>query len=435
MKKVFSASASIIAMLLFTLLLSNCGSDGSPSGGPKDTVKPTIVNVDPGEYESIASGDIEITFSKPIDRATVLTGIHIYPAILKKKFRWPDGNTLGIRIYEKLEEDTNYYIMFSKEIKGMHGNPLDQDYLYTFSSGELQRLRLSGNIEYERPGDMGRPISFSLFDADTVNVYKTVLTGSNYVLENLNPGGYVLESFIDLSGNNKYDYGTEPWFRQEISLDGNMTLDWQMAYEDSLAPSFADVKALSASQLLVKLSEPLQDFTSIRIEAQDSLRTELPIIEYNVFEDTLHILTSAQDTLKYKLEALGMRDLKDNFSEIDSIFFQGKARPDSTAPRVVKTIPRNGTSITTRMPEIQIRFSEMILTKDIHLSMQCVETGDKIGVEVVEGNSSRYVVKPSQELTNYNTYILTIEKITSDPAGNSMAQPVDVSMIPIVKEE
>ncbi len=425
----------IILLITAGIILSHCGSEKAPSGGPKDTVKPKIVSVDPGEYESIAEGNIEITFSKPIDRATVLTGIHIYPPILKKKYRWPDGNTLGIRIYEKLEENTNYYIMFSTQIKGMHGNPLEEDYLYTFASGELQRMRLSGNIEYELLKDTDKPITLSLFDADTVNVYKTQITGSNYVLENLNPGGYIIESFIDLSGNGKYDYGTEPWFHQEIELNESMTLDWQMAYEDSLAPSLKEVKSLSATQLLVRITEPVQEIESIRIQTQDSLAIELPVIEFRYFEDTLHVLTEAQDTLKYMMQARGLRDLKDNYSEIDSIFFQGKAKPDSIAPRVVQTIPRNGTSVTTRMPEIHVRFSEIVLTSDLEVSMRSAETGETIGVKVVEGNSSRYVLKPAQQLTNYNTYVLTIGAKTCDPSGNCMRQPVDVSFIPVVREE
>ena len=430
MKKVFR----LILLIAVGIILSHCGSEKAPSGGPKDTVKPKIVSVDPGEYESIADGNVEITFSKPIDRATVLTGIHIYPPILKKKYRWPDGNTLGIRIYERLEENTNYYVMLSKNIKGMHGNPLEEDYLYTFASGELQRMRLSGNIEYELPKDTEKPIILSLFDADTVNVYKTRITGSNYVLENLNPGGYIIESFIDLIDNDKYDYGTEPWFRQEIELNESMTLDWQMAYEDSLAPSLKSVKPLSATQLVVELTEPVQEIGSVRIRTQDSLAVELPVIEYRFFEDTLHVLTEAQDTLKYMLEARGLRDLKDNFCEIDSIFFEGKARPDTTAPRVTHTVPRNGTSITTRMPEIHVWFSEIILTKDLEVSMRSAETGEAIDVEVVEGNSSRFVLKPVQRLTNYNTYVLTIGASTADPSGNELRQPVDVSMIPVVRE-
>ncbi len=431
MRKVFSLLL-VIAMAIF---LCCCGSEKEPSGGPKDTVKPELVNVDPGEFESISGGRIEVTFSKPIDRATILTGIHIYPTILQKKYRWTDDNTVQIRIYERLEENTNYYLMFSQNIKGMHGNTLDKDYLFTFASGELQRMRLSGDIEYESAADAGKDIQFSLFDADTVNVFKQVITGDNYILDNLNPGKYIIESYIDLTGNNSYNYGEEPYFRSEVELEKNQVLTWQMAYEDSLAPSLRDVKTLSGTQLIAFFSEVPKSIGSIRITAQDSLNSELPIIQYNVFEDTLHILTAVHDTLKYKLDIRNLVDFKENYSEIDSIFYQGVAHADTTAPRVLYTVPRNGTSIETRMPDIEIKFSEMILSDNIDLTMRSVETGESIGVEIVEGNSSRFVLRPESTLTNYNTYVLTIGKKTCDPAGNPMRESVDISMIPIVREE
>ncbi len=80
-------------------------------------ISPEILNVTPDEFSDLTDQNIEITFSKPIDQNTIITGITSYPPILKKKFKW-DGTTLIIRIMEALEQDTNYFFAFNTNIKG-----------------------------------------------------------------------------------------------------------------------------------------------------------------------------------------------------------------------------------------------------------------------------------------------------------------------------
>ena len=122
----------IFAILIFSGLIS-CGHKKNPTGGKKDTIQPEIVSVIPDEYSDITDSDIEIIFSKPIERNTILSGINIYPSIIKKKFSW-DGNILTIKILEELEKNTNYYFNFSEKIKGEHGNFLNTSSSFIFAS-------------------------------------------------------------------------------------------------------------------------------------------------------------------------------------------------------------------------------------------------------------------------------------------------------------
>ena len=108
-------------LILFLLFLLSCGHRKSPTGGKKDTENPTIVSILPDEFFDINNRDIEVVFSKPIDRSSILSGIYICPPILNKKFKW-DKNTLIIKILEDLEQNTNYFFTFSRRIKGEHNN-------------------------------------------------------------------------------------------------------------------------------------------------------------------------------------------------------------------------------------------------------------------------------------------------------------------------
>jgi len=69
------------------------------------------MNVYPAQYEDITGKNIEITFSKPMDIGTFNTGLHIYPEIFSKSYRW-ENNTLIIEIQEMLIPNSNYFFPF-----------------------------------------------------------------------------------------------------------------------------------------------------------------------------------------------------------------------------------------------------------------------------------------------------------------------------------
>ena len=144
----------ILIFVIFSILTS-CGHKKNPTGGKKDTIQPEIVSVIPDEYSDITDTNIEIIFSKPIERNTILSGIYIYPPILKKKYSW-DGNILTIKILEKLEKNTNYYFNFSEKIKGEHGNFLNKSSTFIFASKKLNENRISGNFLFEENKDKER---------------------------------------------------------------------------------------------------------------------------------------------------------------------------------------------------------------------------------------------------------------------------------------
>ena len=144
-KRIMKHLYVISLIILISIGLISCGHKQNPTGGKKDTIHPEIVSITPDEYSDITDSNIEIIFSKPIERSTILSGIYIYPPILKKKYSW-DGNILTIKILEELEKNTNYYFNFSEKIEGEHGNFLDKGSSFVFASGNLNSNRISGKI-------------------------------------------------------------------------------------------------------------------------------------------------------------------------------------------------------------------------------------------------------------------------------------------------
>ncbi|MCD4650432.1 MAG: Ig-like domain-containing protein, partial [Candidatus Cloacimonetes bacterium] len=139
--------SKLFLLALLILIVVGCGNRKGPTGGPVDEEKPEILAVSPENYQPLPDdGKLEIVFSKPIDRVTLMTGIQVYPSLSNRKFSWLNSNTCVLSLRDKTEPNKNYFISFTQDIKGTHGNKLAQDYTYIYHTGVLQEHRISGSI-------------------------------------------------------------------------------------------------------------------------------------------------------------------------------------------------------------------------------------------------------------------------------------------------
>jgi len=416
--------------LLTAVLLSSCGHRKSATGGKVDDVKPEIVSINPFELESIASGKIEITFSKPIDRNTILSGIYIYPPIIKKKFKW-DGNTLIIIILEDLDENTNYFFSFTSKIEGEHGNKLAADYLYIFKNGKLNENRISGRINYEIGEDFGKEIKLILQSADSTFVFSRSINGNSYELDYLNKDRYILKAYIDNNKNNKYDYGSDPYFYTDISPSEIQTIDLEMAYQDTIKPEILSAKVGSSTQISIELSEPCSSFKNIVLQTADSLTTELKSFASSLIDMDLKIICEPLDTLQYNVVLYDLKDIKGNVKQETYILINGITIQDSIPPTIIASKPRNGATLNTLIPEFEIVFSEIVYSSDMLVTLISNEDKTNVEVDILKGDSEIFTLKPAEELMNYSTYTLTVT--AEDPNGNKLEDDLLLTFIPITQ--
>jgi len=418
-------------LILLLLFLLSCGHRKNPTGGKKDTESPTIVSILPDEFYDINNQDIEVVFSKPIDRTSILSGIHIYPPILNKKFKW-DRNTLIIKILEDLEQNTNYFITFSKKIKGEHNNKLDQDYVFIFRNGKLNEYRISGEIIYEDKSDEGLIVTFNLMTTDSTLIYSTELEGYSYEIDNLNNIEHQIESYIDKNENGKYDYEKEPYFQFFTSMKEISSINIELAYADTIKPEIKSVKSIWNNQLELNFSEPIRSVSEIKITTTDSLEIPLSVLAQALNDDKISIVTSKMDTIQYKIWLTELEDLKENVLVESSILFDGISIQDTIPPKVISSFPRNGATIKMLLPEIVIEFSEIILTENLSAKLISVESQELTEMKIDKGNSNIFIFKTALELTNYSSYNFIIS--ASDMTNNKLEE-FSTFFIPIVRQE
>ncbi|HNW88186.1 MAG TPA: DUF4038 domain-containing protein [Bacteroidales bacterium] len=101
-----------------------------------DVVPPSVIAMEYTKEEQKLSvtGDILVTFSKPMSLESIRTGISIepvFPYVLEMS-----GNTICVRNIGILPNNTSYRLILSSTIKDLSGNLLDKPYVYNFVTNE-----------------------------------------------------------------------------------------------------------------------------------------------------------------------------------------------------------------------------------------------------------------------------------------------------------
>ncbi|MDY6914819.1 MAG: Ig-like domain-containing protein [Candidatus Cloacimonadota bacterium] len=419
-----------LIFLSLIIFCFSCGHKKAPTGGEKDTKNPEILAISPEEYSDISKvNEIEVIFSKPIERNSIKTGISIFPPILERKYDW-SGGALTISWLEELQDSTNYFFSFSQNIRGEHGNLLDKNYIFIFRNGQVEESSISGTFNFEDPADRKKTVTLSVNTADSLHIFTKKIDSSTFKLENLNRIDHVLQAYVDKNDNSRYDPDSEPHAHQFIPKQKMASINLELTYQDTTKPKITNIVVESKDKLRLNLSEQIASFSDILINTTDSLEKKLPIVSTSLEEAKIFVVTSKMDTLKYKLEIKNMLDLKSNKKDKQTIEFRGSTRQDSLAPKLVEFWPPDGASVDKHFPEIVFKFDEMILKKDIKASLQQVETNQDIQVDIIQANSRKLIFTPMQQLQNYSSYLF--ELIVADPFGNK-AKIEKITFITIVR--
>ncbi|MCB5272402.1 MAG: Ig-like domain-containing protein [Candidatus Cloacimonetes bacterium] len=421
-----------IGWFLLIIGLSACGSKRGPTGGEADLDKPTVVSSSPLEMGDISGKIIEIDFSKPMDKASITNSIYIYPPVSQRRISLTRA-TLKIEIEDDLLPDTNYFVTLSTRLKDFRGNILDKAHTLAFRSGKAQNALLSGLIEYEDPLDKGTAISLSLFSADSLLVMMDEVTGDSFELPNLNPASYTLRAYIDKNLNGRYDLVQEPFFEESVSVSGRSNLNIAMTYVDTTLAQIRSVRQVSPHELEITLNKAIAKFSTLEILSENSTeRTE--ILHQYLDKDKLYVLTSKLDSTRVTIKMRNLEDFKGNFSVESSVQFLAQSSSDTTPPQLLSTIPRSGATVNDLRPKLELTFSEIMTGKNLKISLVASDTKKEVPVEILNIQGRKVIVQPSQELTNYRSYSLTILKESTDYSGNELQEDRELIFLPIKRQ-
>ncbi|MCI7140500.1 Ig-like domain-containing protein [Alistipes sp.] len=218
-----------VALLFVSAFLSRCASTMTPTGGPRDSLPPVIVEMLPDNYTTnlptVNPGKIYIEFDEFVQIKDQQKEFFTSPAMKKKPTITQRGRGIVIQLRDTLQPNTTYALNFGSSIRDNNeGNPL-YSMRYVFSTGpEVDSMLLSG---YTADGYKADSVSKSFiwfYPADSVEytpdydstifkytpaVIARAETNGIFIAQNLKPIPYRIYAVEDRNDNQMYEPGTD----------------------------------------------------------------------------------------------------------------------------------------------------------------------------------------------------------------------------------
>ena len=209
----------IVAVLAWVVIVSSCANQGTPMGGPKDTIPPILLETTP-EYKMLNyDGDkVEFTFNEYIIPDGVSELLVISPPLTKRPTIRTKGKSLVIQFNEELMDSTTYSLDFKNSIADNNEKNPYKNLRFSFSTGNVfDSLRVAGRLMNAfnlEPVESGLVLLQSnLHDSAFYSVRpnyiaKTDETGL-FMIDNIAPGEYNIFAINDANNDLLYNEGAE----------------------------------------------------------------------------------------------------------------------------------------------------------------------------------------------------------------------------------
>ena len=226
-KRRYTALLRCGAALLFAgAFFSRCANIMTPQGGPKDTIPPVIVRLDPDNFSTNFKGNkVVIEFNEFVQIKDQSKEFFTSPAMKKKPTLSLRGKGVVVVLRDTLLENTTYALNFGSTIRDNNeNNPLNA-MRYVFSTGpEIDSMLCSG---YTADGYKADSVSKSyiwFFPADSIpdtpgydstmyNLKPAVIARAEnngiFIAQNLKPIPYRVYAYQDKNDNQLYDAGSD----------------------------------------------------------------------------------------------------------------------------------------------------------------------------------------------------------------------------------
>lgn len=267
-----------LGMLLTAFLAQRCANAVAPTGGPKDTIPPVVVQAVPENNSTNFVGkSIEITFDEYITLENANQNVLISPPLTEKPDIKLKNKTVVVKFKESLAANTTYTINFGSAIKDLHeGNPF-KDYVYSFSTGDhIDTLSIAGkvlNAEDKKPVEN---VYVSLYAADRENLDSLPLSiAPNYITKTDKEGNFSLNGLADkkylvfaLKDVNSNLYFDQP--NEEVAFLDSLVA---ASYPQTLMPKVMDTMAVDSTAM--KVDSVAVGLTASRVFDQNALNLTL----------------------------------------------------------------------------------------------------------------------------------------------------------------
>ena len=215
-----------IALILVGGIFSRCANTMTPQGGPKDTIPPVIVKMNPDNFTTNFKGNkIYIEFNEFVQLKDQNKEFFTSPAMKKKPVLTIRGKGIAIQIRDTLRENTTYALNFGGSVRDNNeGNPLNA-MRYVLSTGDtVDSIYCSGYTADSYKADSVSKSYIWFYIADSLpntpdwdstmlnrkpDVIARAENNGIFIAQNLKPVPYRIYAYQDKNDNQLYEAGTD----------------------------------------------------------------------------------------------------------------------------------------------------------------------------------------------------------------------------------
>lgn len=251
---------NILFFITIALIIASCANRGTPSGGEIDVAPPVIVKSVPENYTTnFNAKEIRIYFDEYIKTKNLSKQLVISPPMKTQPDITPLGSAskyITIKIFDTLQPNTTYAFNFGNSIVDNNEENPFKYYRYVFSTGSyIDSLSVKGVIKDALVSEVDDFVSVALYEIDSTYsdslIYKrepnyitnTLDSTTNFKIENVKAGKYMLRALKDKNGDNKFQQKTEKiaFYETPITLpqDSAKTFELELFNE---APNYRAAK-------------------------------------------------------------------------------------------------------------------------------------------------------------------------------------------------
>ncbi len=363
---IFYTLLVIFSIFSFTVFESGCAQIGAPTGGPKDTIPPVLVNANPKQFSTnISSNKITLTFDEYVDVKDAQTDVLVSPYPKKNPSISFKLKTVTIKLKDSLQPNTTYSIDFGNAIRDNNEGNILKNFKYVFSTGnKIDSTEISGKIIIAETGKTDSTIMALLYkNAYDSSVQKrkpdymtTVKSDGSFHFSYLPKDKYRIYALKDGDGGKTYNSPTEMFAfadsdittnnvpaqitlyayqseketpkKKESTIDKNLK---QKKFKYTLPRANNGDQDL-LSDFIIEFSNHVKKFNADKIILTDTLYQPI-IAQYSVQLDTLHhrrVFVNAKwkENTFYKLiinKDVATDSTDSQISKTDTISFKTKA--------------------------------------------------------------------------------------------------------------
>ncbi|WP_315818550.1 Ig-like domain-containing domain [Paraflavitalea speifideaquila] len=208
MKQVLSILFIIVVIAQFQVFTVGCANIIPPNGGPKDSLPPLLLRVNPADSTRHFTGkkivfefDEFIAPPENLQENLLVSPVPKLTPLVSSKLR-----TLTVTIKDTLEDNTTYAINFGNAIKDINEGNILKGFTYVFTTGaSIDSLTVSGKVIVAETGKTDSTLIAVLHrNTDDSAVIKErpryvakVDRDGNFTFHHLPVGSYALYAFKD----------------------------------------------------------------------------------------------------------------------------------------------------------------------------------------------------------------------------------------------